>query len=49
MSFDMVIVTTGSHMFLLPEIRRMTSFDRGEAASQVPEDCWLLSDGLKSA
>lgn len=28
MSFGKLIVTTGSHMFLLPEVREMTPFGR---------------------
>lgn len=43
MGFDMLIGTTGSHLLLLPEVREMTAFGRGEQVSQVPVDCWLLS------
>ena len=32
-----------SHESLLPEVRKMTPFNRWEMISQVPEDCWLLS------
>ena len=45
--FDMLIVTTGSHMSCLPEVREMTHFSRQKRTSQVPEKCWLLSNCQK--
>lgn len=42
MILDVSIGTADSHMSLLPEVRRMAPFGRGESASSVPEECWLL-------
>jgi hypothetical protein len=38
----MEIDTTGSQLFLLSVIREIAPFGRGEVASQVPEEYWLL-------
>lgn len=48
-SFDMIIDTTHSHLSFLPVTREMTSFGRGEPASQVPETCWLSSTHQESS
>lgn len=42
------ICLSESHMSLLPEVREMILFGRGELASQVPEEIWLLSNCQKS-
>jgi hypothetical protein len=47
MCFDMLVDTTGSHMFLLPEIKKMTPFGRQELVLQVPKECWLLANCQK--
>ena len=36
-------------MTLLPEGRERTPFGKGEPVSQVPEECWLLSNCQKSS
>ena len=46
MYFDILIDTTD--MSLLLVIREMIPFVRGEVASKVPEECWLLSNQQKS-
>jgi hypothetical protein len=47
MYFDILIDTTD--MSLLLVIREMIPFVRGEVASKVPEECWLLSNHQKSS
>ena len=47
MSFGKLVSTTGSHRFLLPEVRKMTLFGRWEPVAQVPEECWLFSEHKK--
>lgn len=49
MDFDMLISATGSHMSLLPEVRKMTPLGRWELVSQFPEECWLLCNFQKSS
>lgn len=48
MRLDKLIEATGSPMSLLPKVREMTPFGRGEPASQVPEERWFLFNGQKS-
>lgn len=49
MGFDMLTDSTGSHLFIWPVIREKLPFGRGEPVSQPLEECWLLSDHLKSS
>lgn len=35
----LTVPTTGSHLSLLPVIREMTSFNKGELTLQAPEEC----------
>lgn len=44
MHFVILIGTTGSHLSLLPVLREMR-----EPASQVSEECWLLSNSQESS
>ena len=48
MRFGMLIGATGSHSSLLSEVTEMTPFgSRQDPASQVPKECWLLSNHQK--
>lgn len=44
MSFDVLMVTTGSHVSHLPEVREMTPFGKWESVSHISKECWLLSN-----
>lgn len=49
MNFDMLIGVTGSPIYFLPEVRKMTLFGRLEHFSQVSAECWLLFNPQKSS
>lgn len=47
--FDMLVGATGSLTSLLPVVREVTPFARCKQVSQVPEQCWLLSNDQRSS
>lgn len=49
MQFGMLTATRDSHLSFLTVIREVASFGRGELASVVSEECWLLPKCQKSS